>query len=90
MKRPPGSLPGSRCGPKSTEEVLAVTIVPLQPAHPPAVVIRIALEDARPRVGVDCVNEAEAARLADWINSQEDLQNLVAFALCLDPPEVTT
>jgi hypothetical protein len=50
----------------------------------PAVIIRVGIEDARPRVGVDCVNEAEAARLADWINSQEDLQDLVAFALCLD------
>jgi hypothetical protein len=51
---------------------------------PPAVVIRVELEDMRPRVGVDCVNEAEASRLADWVNSQEDLQDLVAFALCLD------
>jgi hypothetical protein len=50
----------------------------------PAVLIRVELEGARPRVGVDCVNEAEASRLADWINSQEDLQDLVAFALCLD------
>jgi hypothetical protein len=61
-----------------------MTIVSLQPAHPPAVVIRVALEDARPRVGVDCVNEAEASRLADWINSQSDLQELVAIALFLE------
>jgi hypothetical protein len=56
----------------------------------PAVIIQVGIEDARPRVGVDCVNEAEAARLADWINSQPDLQELVAFALSLDPREVAT
>jgi hypothetical protein len=61
-----------------------MTIVPLPPAQSPAVVIRVALEDVRPRLGVECVNAAEASRLADWINSQQDLQDLVAFALCLE------
>jgi hypothetical protein len=83
MKREPGrSRSGSPEEPP--EEANRMTIVPLQPAHPPAVVIRVALEDALPRVGVECVNEAEAGRLADWINSQQDLQDLVAFALCLE------
>lgn len=50
----------------------------------PAVLIRVEFEDVRPRVTVDCVNDAEAGRLADWINSQPDLQDLVAFALCLE------
>jgi hypothetical protein len=55
----------------------------------PAVLIRVELEDVCPRVNVDC-NEVEADRLADWVNSQEDLQDLVAFALCLeDAREVT-
>jgi hypothetical protein len=55
----------------------------------PAVVIRVVLEDGCPRVRVECSGPAEAIRLADWINSQEDLQDLVAFALSLDPLEVT-
>jgi hypothetical protein len=58
-------------------------------ATSPAVVIRVALEDVRPRVHVDCSSAAEASRLADWINSEQDLQELVAFALSLDPREVT-
>jgi hypothetical protein len=52
----------------------------------PAILIRVELEGARPRVGVDCVNAEEASRLADWVNSQEDLQTLVAFALRLEDP----
>ena len=50
----------------------------------PAVLIRVEFEDVRPRVNVHCVNDAEAGRLADWINLQPDLQDLVAFALCLE------
>jgi hypothetical protein len=46
----------------------------------PAAVIRLELE-AAPRVLIDCMNEREEIRLADWITSHPRLLDLVAAAL---------
>jgi hypothetical protein len=46
---------------------------------PPAVVIRIELENP-PKATVDAINEGEETRLADWIQTHPALQRLVAEA----------
>lgn len=46
---------------------------------PPAIVIRLELENP-PRAYVDAIGEGEEIRLAAWIESQPELQALVAAA----------
>jgi hypothetical protein len=50
---------------------------------PPAVVIRIELEAAAPKVIADC-SEAEVARLSGWLAQQPDLLLLVTHAIELE------
>ena len=49
----------------------------------PAVVIRLELE-AAPCVIIDAVNDAELARLADWIHARPGIAELVTFAIELE------
>jgi hypothetical protein len=46
----------------------------------PTLSIELAIE-AAPRLRLCCTNDAEEARLVDWIHSQEGLAELVARAL---------
>jgi hypothetical protein len=46
---------------------------------PPAVVIRLPIE-GRPIVYADALNDAEAQRLADWLNASPDARELLELA----------
>jgi hypothetical protein len=48
---------------------------------PPVILIRIDVESKAPRVLMVCMNDAEEARIVDWLRSQDDLAELVARAI---------
>lgn len=52
----------------------------MNPGAHPAVVIELGVE-AAPRVLMCCMNDAEEARVVDWIQSQDGIAELVARAL---------
>jgi hypothetical protein len=52
------------------------------PPVPPAIVIELEIE-AAPRVRVRASNEGEEHRVVDWINSRDELADIVARALNL-------
>ena len=52
------------------------------PLNPPAVVIRLPLEGA-PVVYADALNEAEAVRLDDWLETRSEYAELVEDAMRL-------
>jgi hypothetical protein len=47
----------------------------------PAILIRVEVESKVPRVILVCMNDAEEARILDWVRSQDDLAELVTRAL---------
>jgi hypothetical protein len=54
---------------------------------PPAISILLPLE-GRPIVAVDAINEAEAERLAEWLQSKPDYAQVVNAALALSAASV--
>jgi hypothetical protein len=47
----------------------------------PAILIELCVEARAPRVLVRCIGDGQEARIIDWIQSQDDLLELVQRAL---------
>ena len=57
--------------------------------RPPAITIRLEVEGT-PRVVFDAMNESEAARVLEWLDSKPDYDELVGRALELELREQAT